>query len=90
VFEEGFRAFKKRAIFGYEVPWNNLDFRTCAFVTVEERHLVKKTRALTCYKSQAFRNYATEEFVRSLAITRGIQIGTRYAEAFEVIRYVVK
>jgi hypothetical protein len=34
------------------------------------------------------RSYANEEFIRSLAITRGAQIGQRYAEVFEVVRMI--
>ncbi len=90
VAEEGFRAFKKITMLGYEIPWNNLVFNTNAFIFFEERHLKKKLASLKCYFSQSNRNYATEEFVRSLAITRGIQIGTKYAEAFGVIRWVLK
>lgn len=87
--EEGFRAFKSVTIFGYEVPWNNLTFTTSGFIALEEKFLQKKIEALSCYKSQAFRDYASEEFVRSLARTRGTQVGTKYAEAFEVIRWVI-
>lgn len=86
---EGFRAFKRITMLGYEIPWNNLDFRTSCFFKLEERHVERKVAALKCYKSQAHRDYASEEFVRSLAITRGTQIGTRYAEAFEMIRLVL-
>jgi N-acetylglucosamine malate deacetylase 1 len=89
VSQEGFRAFKKRAILGYEVPWNNLTFNTNAFIFLEERHLEKKLASLKCYLSQFGRNYATEEFVRCLAITRGTQIGAKYAETFEVIRWIL-
>jgi LmbE family N-acetylglucosaminyl deacetylase len=88
--QEGFRAFKKITILGYEVPWNNLTFNTSAFVFLEERHLKKKLASLECYLSQLGRNYATAEFVKSLAITRGTQIGAKYAETFEVIRWVIK
>jgi len=87
---EGFRAFKRSTILGYEIPWNNLTFNTNAFVFLEERDLKKKIEALKCYKSQAGRLYASEEFVRSLARTRGTQIGTKYAEVFEVIRWIIK
>lgn len=89
IHEEGFRAFKMRTLLGYELPWNNLDFRTSAFMEVEERHIQTKINALKCYKSQEFRNYTSDEFVRSLAITRGTQIGKRYAEAFEVLRLLL-
>lgn len=87
--QEGFRAFKRTTMLGYEVPWNNLDFRTSCFVDVSENHLKYKINALDKYESQKHRNYANEEFIRSLALTRGVQIGKRYAEAFEVVRWVI-
>ena len=31
----------------------------------------------------------SEDFIFSLAKTRGVQIGTKYAESFEVIRWVM-
>jgi LmbE family N-acetylglucosaminyl deacetylase len=88
--QEGFRAFKKTTMLGYEVPWNNLTFNTNAFVFLEERHLEKKLASLNCYLSQFGRHYATAEFIKSLAITRGTQIGAKYAETFEVIRWVLR
>ena len=88
--EEGFRAFKRITMLGYEVPWNNLTFDTNAFIFLEERHIERKLDSLNCYISQLGRNYATAEFIRSLAITRGTQIGARFAEVFEAIRWVLK
>ncbi|MFW5916505.1 MAG: PIG-L family deacetylase, partial [Bacteroidota bacterium] len=35
------------------------------------------------------RYYATEDFIYSLAKTRGVQINADYAEAFEVIRWII-
>lgn len=87
--QEGFRAFKRTTMLGYEVPWNNLDFRTSCFVDVSENQLEIKIKALEKYQSQKHRTYASEEFIRSLALTRGVQIGKRYAEAFEVVRWVI-
>jgi LmbE family N-acetylglucosaminyl deacetylase len=86
---EGMRAFKQISILGYELPWNNITFHTQSFIKLEERHIIKKIEALKAYKSQQNRFYANEEFIRSLAITRGTQISVRYAEAFEVIRWVM-
>jgi N-acetylglucosamine malate deacetylase 1 len=85
---EGFRAFKRTSIFGYELPWNNLTFTSSAFIVIEEGHLARKVEALACYRSQAGRAYSNDEFVRSLARIRGTQIGVPYAEAFEAIRWV--
>jgi len=90
VTEEGFRAFKRTSMLGYEVPWNNLSFNTNSFYFLEDKHIQKKIDALKCYESQQFRSYATEEFIRSLARVRGTQIGANYAEVFEVIRWIMK
>ncbi len=87
---EGVRAFKNTSILGYEIPWNNIEFKTQAFVILSEEDINKKIFALDAYNSQKGRNYANEEFIRSLARTRGVQIGSRYAETFEVIRWVMQ
>ena len=87
--EEGVRAFKHTTMLGYEMPWNNLSFNTRCFIKLDEQHIAKKVDALKEYKSQGHRTYLNENFIRSLATTRGVQIGSQYAEAFEVIRYVI-
>jgi N-acetylglucosamine malate deacetylase 1 len=87
--QEGFRAFKRTTMLGYEIPWNNLDFRTSCFVELSEEFLERKIAALGRYESQKDRSYCNGEFIRTLAITRGVQIGKRYAEAFEVVRWVI-
>ncbi len=87
---EGLRAFKQISILGYELPWNNLTFNTQLFVFLDEKHVDKKIESLKCYQSQSDRKYANESFIRSLAITRGNQIGVTFAEAFEVIRWIIQ
>lgn len=87
--QEGLRAFKNTSILGYELIWNNLTFNTQSFVILEEHHVEKKVRALERYLSQGKRDYMSKEFVFSLARSRGVQIGKRYAEAFEVIRWIL-
>tara|TARA_A100001015_G_C15037546_1_gene737297 strand:- start:3782 stop:4408 length:627 start_codon:yes stop_codon:yes gene_type:complete len=86
--QEGLRAFKTTTILAYELPWNTITFRTQSFIKLTEENVKIKINALEAYNSQKHRNYASEEFVKSLALTRGTQIGTTYAEAFEVIRWV--
>lgn len=86
---EGLRAFKFCSIMCYELPWNNLTFKTSTFVHLEEKHVLNKVNALKEYKSQAHRPYANEEFLRSLARTRGVQIGAKYAETFDIIRLII-
>ena len=86
---EGVRAFKNGILLGYELIWNNLTFDTQCFIRLEEGHVRRKAEALKAYASQKHRPYMAEDFVRSLARTRGVQIGCDYAEAFEIIRWVL-
>ncbi len=86
---EAIRAYKQISILGYELPWNTITFHTQGFVKLEESHLEKKIHALKAYNSQADRDYASEEFIRSWAKLRGTQIGTRYAETFEITRWII-
>lgn len=85
---EAVRAFKFTTILCYEMPWNNFNFATTCFVKLDEEFIETKIQALLKYKSQAHRAYANEEFIRALARTRGVQINSRYAEVFEVIRWI--
>jgi len=86
---EGLRAFKQTSILAYEIPWNNLKFENQCFIKLEENHVKQKVYALDAYNSQKTRNYASENFIYSLAKTRGVQVNTEYAEAFEVIRWII-
>jgi LmbE family N-acetylglucosaminyl deacetylase len=87
---EGLRAFKFTSILCYEVPWNNFSFETSSFVILDEKYIQMKSNAMAKYVSQAHRSYANEEFIRSLARTRGVQIGEKYAETFDVVRWILK
>ncbi len=87
--EEGMRAFKFNSILSYELPWNNFSFTTSSFVHLDEDYIKIKVNALQAYQSQAHRPYSDEDFIRSLARTRGVQIGSRYAEAFEIVRWII-
>ena len=86
---EGLRAFKNTTILGYELIWNNLSFDTTSFVKLNKSHIQKKCDALKAYQSQSGRDYMDEDFIFSLAKVRGVQIGSEYAESFEVVRWVL-
>ena len=88
---ESFRAFKKTSlsIYGYEQPWNCFTFNTTAFVELEERHVQSKINALKQYKTQSQKEYLDPEFIIGLARTRGIVIGKKFAESFEVIKQII-
>jgi LmbE family N-acetylglucosaminyl deacetylase len=87
--QEGLRAFKQKTILGYELIWNNLTFSTTCFVKLNEEHIARKCMALKEYASQKHRDYLSEDFIRSLARTRGVQVGCDFAESFEVIRLMI-
>jgi len=86
---EGMRAFKFKSIMSYELPWNNFSFSTSSFIHLDEKYVQTKVNALKAYQSQAHRSYSDEDFIRSVARTRGVQIGIRYAEAFEMVRWII-
>jgi N-acetylglucosamine malate deacetylase 1 len=85
---EGIRAFKNCSILGYELIWNNLSFATDYFCVLSEEDINKKINALAAYKTQEGKSYMSSDFIRSMAVVRGTQINTSYAEAFEVIRWI--
>ena len=88
VAEEGLRAFKFVTILSYEMPWNNISFETSCFFKLSGDNLSAKIRALKKDESQSHRPYANEHFIESLATVRGVQINAKYAETFEVIRWI--
>ena len=87
---EGMRAFKFSSILCYELPWNNFSFNTSCFIPLEQKHLDVKCDALSAYKSQAHRPYANQDFIKSLAKVRGVQSGHPFAEAFELVRWIIE
>ncbi len=87
--QEGIRAFKFCTILGYELIWNNLSFSTDCFINIGEEELMKKIEALSAYQTQASKAYMSPDFIKSLATIRGTQIGVKYAETFEVIRWIL-
>ena len=92
VASEMVRAFKRSSsIICYELPWNHLTFTTQLFVKLGMKDMEMKTRILKYYKSQLAINrvYFSDEFVYGLAKTRGIQCNAEYAEAFEVLRWIL-
>lgn len=86
---EGLRAFKTSSMLGYELIWNNRTFDTDCFIPVEEKHVNLKITALQAYVTQEGKSYVDPDFIRSMAKVRGTQIGVDFAEAFEVIRWII-
>ncbi len=88
VSRESVRAFRHCCLVGYELPWNNLEFKHELFVELEPQDLEDKQAAIKCYKSQSFRNPDADLFLQ-LAKLRGSQSGHEIAEAFEIFRWIV-
>jgi LmbE family N-acetylglucosaminyl deacetylase len=92
VAEEMVRAFKNScSVICYELPWNHISFNAQLLVRLEKRHVDKKLQMLKKFKSQIpiRGKYFSEKLVRGLSAVRGIQLGSEYAEAFEVVRWVL-
>ena len=83
---EAIRAFKSTSILGYELIWNQLNSSSACFILLDEENLQAKIDALHEYESQKGRAYTSAAFIRSWAITRGVQAGSDFAEKFDVIR----
>jgi len=86
------RAFKTTSkIICYELPWNHINFETKVFVKLKEPHIKMKYELLKRYKSQYIkaRPYFSYEYICGLAKVRGVQCNSKYAEAFEVIRWMM-
>lgn len=86
---ETVRAFKKTSILGYEEPWNNLTFQNQVYILLDERHVRAKAEALECYESQKGRDYTARDYIFGVTHAHGVQIGRKYAEVFETVRWIV-
>ena len=86
---EAIRAFKRTRLLMYEEPWNNLTFSTDCFSILQKSHVQKKIEALYCYESQKYRDYLNEETIWYQVGIRGLQIGEKYAEVFEIARWKI-
>ena len=89
VAQESLRAFKDCNMLSYGFDWNRLEKYTDFYSVLSPENLRKKIKAVMCYKSQAKgRVYFSPEYIRSLALTRGVEIKQKYVEVFNVIRLI--
>jgi len=89
IYEEGVRIFKQSRLLSYEMPWNNFAFLSNLYVSLNESHVQKKIDTLKLYKSQTFRQYSDEEYLKSLLRIKGLQINEKYAETFQILRWKI-
>lgn len=92
VANEMVRAFKTSAsIICYELPWNHVSFDVQLLTKLADRHVEAKVRMLAKFRSEhvARSNYFSAALMRGMTLLRGTQAGTEYAEAFEVLRWIL-
>lgn len=89
---EMIRAFKMdSSIISYELPWNHLTFNTQLFIKLQNHQIKRKVEMLKFYESQLLKKkrYFSEKYISGLARVRGVQINADFAEAFEVIKWII-
>ncbi|HKS51881.1 MAG TPA: PIG-L deacetylase family protein [Pseudonocardiaceae bacterium] len=73
------------AILSYESPSANEQFMPRWFVDIDQYFDVKAT-AVSAHRDQAGKSYLSKKHMKAVAVVRGAQARTRYAEGFEVVR----
>ena len=88
IYKEAMRAFFKNTnIISYEEIWNQEKSVINLFITLKASHIEKKIKALKFYKSQEKKTYIQESFIHALAVVRGTQAGSKFAEGFFIKRW---
>lgn len=89
---EAIRTFKNSTILGYVIPRNNLVLREDCYIALDEAHVNTKIKAQMCYDSQIRlrQDRFNEEYIRAKLLTKGPNIGVKYAEGFELIKLVLR
>lgn len=86
---EARRAFKDTTVLGYELPLNSFNGTLTAYMPLSSDAMDAKQLHIATYRSQQSKTYMNPSYVEGLARVRGVQCGARWAEAFEVIRWVL-
>ncbi|MFO0752767.1 MAG: PIG-L deacetylase family protein [Thermodesulfovibrionales bacterium] len=93
--EQAEKVFKRTSLLGYEIINSSFTFMPSLYVEIAKKDLDRKIAAVSSYVSQmnpdtTTADYFSREVLESLAVTRGVKIGVRYAEAFEIYRLVMR
>lgn len=76
-------------ILAYESPLTFPSFNPQVYIDITDT-IQTKIKALMSYKSQSKKEYMKAEAIKGLARYRGHQAGVKYAEAYEVIRIIIR
>lgn len=85
------RVFKDTTILGYELPLNHVGQTgpLGCYVPLTPAAMGAKRAHAAAFKTQELKAYMKPEYIEALARVRGLQSGVTYAEAFEVIRWIL-
>jgi len=86
---ESLRAFKHTNLITYTGSWNTRHQVKNYFVKVAISNCMKKEEALLHYGSQQHRPYMQGLFMWSELHVNGLMCNSEYAEAFEVVNYIL-
>lgn len=89
VVAEAIRAFKKTTIIGYEAVWNMTQSNLPLTVGLSSRDIDAKLSSVAAHKSEDYRPYMNPDFIKSLAMVRGLASGFSFGESYEVIRWIM-
>ena len=81
-------VFQETSILVYEDVRGNHNQLINFWFKVSPGDAERKIKALKCYKSQFSRKYFNFDQIFSMMKGRGLQIGSEFAEGFEVLRFV--
>jgi len=82
-------VFQEQTILFYEILRGDYDFRPKLYIKVSRDDMDRKQQALLCYKTITNKHYSNPESIVGLAIFRGCQVNSDYAEAFEIGRMIL-
>jgi LmbE family N-acetylglucosaminyl deacetylase len=74
-------------VLAYESPLGVSSFLPTYYIPIRDE-IERKLKALSCFHSQEQKDYLKRSAIEGLAKFRGFQVRTKYAEAFEIIRFV--
>lgn len=88
--EEVMRVFRECTLITYEIPRSVGIFLPNMYVSLSQETVDKVVKIKDLYQSQSDMKYMAQDLVVGTFKHRGGEVGQSYAQAFEVIRIVVK
>ncbi|MHA1800043.1 MAG: PIG-L deacetylase family protein [Candidatus Helarchaeota archaeon] len=88
--EEVMRVFRECTLITYEIPRSVGIFIPNMYVSLSQETIDKVLNIKKLYKSQSEKKYMSEDLVIGTLKHRGGEVGQNFAQAFEVVRIVLK